>query len=378
MKKIFTFLFVIMAIFCGAQSKTLVITEVYGGGGNVNSSYKNDYVQLFNLSSSPIDLDGYTLQVAPASGSLWETISLSGIVPANHWYLIKGKGDGSYGADLPASDASGTFNINTESGKIALVNSRKPLATTCVPFDETIVDFIGYGNNVDCSETAAAPSHAVNTATSRINFAADGNNNFTDFTVFPPNPRNSLEIALPITLNVFSVNKSSNKANVIHWQVNCLSTSVTFEIERSSTLQNFKPIYSSTETKARCATPFDFKDKNPQNGENYYRLKIIDIDGNISYSKISLSINSSQESGARVVPNIVSSVGELHYYSIKPGRILIVVSNVQGKVVDKLTFDAVTGDNKFAIQVGKLSTGQYQAVVFADGKKAATAKFIKQ
>lgn len=144
MKKILTILFVIISFFCEAQSKTLVITEVYGGGGAINSTYKNDYIQLFNLSSLPIDLNEYTLQIGPSSGRFWSTINLSGVVPANHWYLIKGENDGSSGADLPLADLTGDFNILPGSGKIALVNSEKILVTACVPFTENIVDFIGY------------------------------------------------------------------------------------------------------------------------------------------------------------------------------------------------------------------------------------------
>ncbi len=378
MKKIFTVLFVSMAVFCGAQSKTLVITEVYGGGGNASSSYKNDYIQLFNLSSSPIDLAGYTLQIAPASGNLWETISLSGIVPPNHWYLVKGIGDGSYGADLPAADASGTFNINTESGKIALLNSNKPLADNCVLSTENIVDFIGYGKDIDCFETSAAPAHSITLATSRINFATDADNNATDFTVFPPNPKNTSEISLPVTLNVFSVNKI-DRGNNIHWRVNCLSTSVTFEIERSTIPQNFTSIYSSVETKVRCAAPFDVKDNNPQNGENYYRLKIIDVDGHVSYSKISHSINEIKEAAyLKITPNIVSSFAELHYGSDKRQNIQIHVLDLQGRVVRQLSFEAVAGDNKIPVETSGFSRGQYHAFIFANGEKNASARFVKQ
>lgn len=375
MKKFFTILFIITSFFCHAQSKTLVITEVYGGGGNLNSTYRNDYIQLFNLSESSIDLGGYTLQIA--QGNIWNTISLSGVVPANRWFLIKGDSDGSSGIDLPKSDVTANFNISTEGGKIALVNSNKILATACMPFTENVVDLIGYGNS-DCSETAGAPAHTINSATSRINFAADANNNSLDFTVFPPSPKNTSELALPITLNVFNVSKT-DKGNMVHWQVNCLSTSVTFALERSPDLRNFATIFSSTETKARCATPFDFKDNNPQNGENYYRLKIIDIDGHVYYSKISLSVNFIKGNNtAKVTPNIVSSVAELHFNSDKPGKIQLLVSDLQGRTIKRISFEAIGGDNKILITTGELSKGQYQAIIFTNEEKIASAKFVKQ
>lgn len=378
MKIFFTILFVASSFFCGAQSKTVVISEVYGGGGAVNSSYKNDYIQLFNFSSSPVDLSGYTLQIASGANDSWSVGNLSGIIPANHWFLIKGKGDGPSGADLPVADFTGDFDIKPESGKIALVNSGNALTADCATPGENVVDFIGYGKDADCSETSPAPAHTAVLATSRINFATDANNNAGDFTVFPPNPRNTLEIALPITLNVFSVNKI-DKANNVHWRVNCLSTSVVFEIERSATLQNFAPIYSSNETRARCAEPFDVKDNAPQNGTNYYRLKITDIDGNVSYSKIFRSVNDgTNDAYLKIIPNIVSSFAELHYNSDKVQNIQIQVLDIQGRMIKKLSFQAVIGDNKIPLETAALSKGQYHTFIFANGEKTAAVKFIKQ
>ncbi len=377
MIKAFTFLFMTISLFCGAQSKTVVISEVYGGGGNLNSTYKHDYIQIFNLSSSPVDLSTYSLQIAETAGSEWSVINLSGVVQANHWYLIEGNSEGAYGADLPASDANGNFNLNTGSGKLALVNSGTKLTTSCVPFTENVVDFIGYGK-VDCSETSAAPAHTITTATSRINFAADANNNFADFKVFPPNPRNALQIALPITLNIFTVSKN-DKGNNIHWQVNCLSTSATFAIERSPDLQNFIAIYSSTETKVRCATPFDVTDTGPKNGENYYRLKIIDIDGNLSYSKISLSVNTLRGRNViRITPNIVTSMAEMHYYSDKSEKMQLEIFDSQGKTVGKSAIEVVAGDNKVLIPTNNFSKGQYRVFLSESGHKIGGVPFIKQ
>ena len=378
MKKIFTILFITTSFFCKSQSKTLVISEIYGGGGTLDGSYKNDYLQIFNLSSSPIDLSEYTVQIAPTSGNSWSVINLSGIIKANRWFLLKGEGEGSADADLPVADVTANFNINIESGKIALVNSHKTLTTSCIPFNETITDFVGYGNNADCSETSSAPGHSNTSATSRVNFASDADNNSKDFAVFPPNPRNTSETALPITLNIFTANKI-DKANRIHWQVNCLSTSVTFELERSSTLQQFITIYTSTESKARCATPFDFNDSNPQNGTNYYRLKTIDIDGNISYSKIALSINSFREiNRIKITPNIVSSIVELHYTSDKSEKIKLQISDLQGRIIKKLSLEVVAGDNKIIIPTNEFSKGQYYATIFLNGEKITSAKFVKQ
>ena len=43
------------------DGSNIIINEVYGGGGNSGSVYNNDFVELFNPTSAPIDLTGWTL-----------------------------------------------------------------------------------------------------------------------------------------------------------------------------------------------------------------------------------------------------------------------------------------------------------------------------
>ena len=50
-------------------SPDLVISEVYGGGGNAGSDYAADYVELFNRGSATASLDGKSLQYASATGT---------------------------------------------------------------------------------------------------------------------------------------------------------------------------------------------------------------------------------------------------------------------------------------------------------------------
>lgn len=51
------------------RNSPIVISQVYGGGGNSGATYSNDYVELFNRSTASVDLSGWSLQYASASGS---------------------------------------------------------------------------------------------------------------------------------------------------------------------------------------------------------------------------------------------------------------------------------------------------------------------
>ena len=50
-------------------SPSLVISQVYGGGGNSSSKYKNDFIELFNRGTTAISLSGWSVQYASATGS---------------------------------------------------------------------------------------------------------------------------------------------------------------------------------------------------------------------------------------------------------------------------------------------------------------------
>ena len=49
----------------------VVISQVYGGGGNAGATLKNDFIELFNRGASPVSLNGWSVQYASAAGTGW-------------------------------------------------------------------------------------------------------------------------------------------------------------------------------------------------------------------------------------------------------------------------------------------------------------------
>ena len=43
----------------------LVVSQVYGGGGNAGAPYANDYVELFNSGATPVSVAGWSVQKPP-------------------------------------------------------------------------------------------------------------------------------------------------------------------------------------------------------------------------------------------------------------------------------------------------------------------------
>ena len=54
-----------------AAGTNLVIVEAYGGGGNTGATYKNDFIGLFNRGTTPVDVTGWSVQYASATGTSW-------------------------------------------------------------------------------------------------------------------------------------------------------------------------------------------------------------------------------------------------------------------------------------------------------------------
>ena len=176
------------------QVSHLVISQVYGAGGNSGATYNRDFVELFNPAATPVSLNGYSLQYTAATGTTWTSRALSGTIAANSYFLVQMTTSGTTGAPLPAPDLVVTStDMSGTAGKIALVNVTTALSGAC-PATATIVDFVGYGSTANCWEgTAAAPAPGANSnSVSRgNNGCTDNDNNAADFVSGVANPRNS-------------------------------------------------------------------------------------------------------------------------------------------------------------------------------------------
>ena len=137
----------------GAGASGVVVSQIYGGGGNAGATFRNDYVELFNAGAGVVDLSGWTVQYATAAGTTWQTTALSGTIAPGRYYLVQLASNADVGAVLPSPDATGTSNLGGTSGKIALV--RGAAALTCgasagsCSADPLVDDLVGYGSASD-------------------------------------------------------------------------------------------------------------------------------------------------------------------------------------------------------------------------------------
>jgi DNA/RNA endonuclease G (NUC1)/outer membrane lipoprotein SlyB len=179
----------------------LVISQVYGGGGNTGATYQNDYVEIYNPTASPVEVSGWTLQYqAAASTGNWSGLQpLGGTVGPGEYYLVSLASGGAVGLPLPAANIVGgpaALNMSATAGKIALVSNADMLSNCPFAIDADLVDLVGYGTTANCKEGSSnAPASSNTTALFRKNSGlTDTDVNGADFIVGAPNPRRTAPI----------------------------------------------------------------------------------------------------------------------------------------------------------------------------------------
>jgi uncharacterized protein len=196
--------FVLPARVAQATSPDVVISQVYGAGGNSGAVYKNDFVELFNRSDTPVSLNGWSIQYSSATGtgnfSANGITTLSGTLQPGQYYLVWESG-GTNGVALPTADATGTIAMAAGAGKVVLVTSTTGLtcnggSALCSPTQLALIkDLVGYGNANFFEGAGAAPAIGTTTADLRASAGCtDTDNNNTDFSAGTITPRNTASL----------------------------------------------------------------------------------------------------------------------------------------------------------------------------------------
>ncbi|MFC4720688.1 HYR domain-containing protein, partial [Geojedonia litorea] len=165
----------------------VVISQIYGGGGNTGATLRNDFIELFNAGTTTVYLNDWSVQYTGATGTSWQVTALTGKIQPGQYYLIQQALGNGGTTSLPDPDATGNIAMSATAGKVRLVNS-----TSTSPTSSQVIDFVGYGSaNVFEGSGPTASLSNTTTAKRNSNGCIDTDNNSADFTVAAPSPRNS-------------------------------------------------------------------------------------------------------------------------------------------------------------------------------------------
>src|SRR5688500_11534521 len=217
MKKVLTPLFLISFLFIiNCSNAQVVISQVYGGGGNSGATLKNDFIEIFNRGTTTVDLSGWSIQYASTNGSTWQRTNLSGLISAGQYYLIQQAQGAGGTVNLPTPDVIGTIPMAAGAGKVVLLNTNLTITSgTVCPSGVNVQDIVGYGTGTNCFE-GSGPTATLTNTTSALRGASgctDNNNNSVDFATGTPNPRNTSSSLNPCTGGISINNVSLNEGN---------------------------------------------------------------------------------------------------------------------------------------------------------------------
>ncbi len=184
---------------------------------------------------------------------------------------------------------------------------------------------------------------------------------------------------LPIELVDFSARPSQNTI-AVDWKSLSEKNSSYFTVERSADGKNWREIGSVTaKGKSEKVQNYALTDSNPYVGINYYRLRIVDLDGNFQYSAVATA-RMDKGSSLHLYPNPVSAqltvemgVGEA------ATNATFSIYNVQGVLVQQWEQALEAGNNRVEKDLTNLATGVYfLRATDAEGNSIQEARFVKK
>lgn len=187
---------------------------------------------------------------------------------------------------------------------------------------------------------------------------------------------------LPVELTSFTGYNDGN-ANVLDWITSSEINTSKFEVEKSTDGFSFSYI-GEKPAAGNSTTPRTYQliDNNPVIGNNYYRLKMIDIDGTYDYSDkilIKVAETNANEGIVNIYPNPTKGEVNIVYQASKDQNAVLSIFNTIGQLMLDNTYQMKAGINTITISATDYAKGLYIInMQNTDAGIKYQSKFIKE
>jgi len=179
--------------------------------------------------------------------------------------------------------------------------------------------------------------------------------------------------ALPVVLTEFSA-KTEGKMARLFWETTSESNSSHFIVEKSRDVKSFNELGKvNAANSSSVGIRYSFTDNSPLPGLNYYRLKMVDLDGSYAFSRIVALDFGGLTKGLIIFPNPVQTQLKMALSGMN-GPVRVSVFNSSGLLLIEKT---ITDIDEGQIDIRKIPAGIYILKV-TDGKVSFREKFMKQ
>lgn len=175
---------------------------------------------------------------------------------------------------------------------------------------------------------------------------------------------------LPLTLIAFNAAKEGNNI-MISWTTANEVNMAYFTTEHSTDAKNWTSV-AETATTGKGADKYELTDTHPGAANNYYRLKMVNVDGTFAYSPVRMvNFDGTVATSVSVYPN--PAIDKVNVSAGAAAITKLAVLDINGRVM------AVnTGDNIQEVNLNNIPAGQYILQVMTADNTMSFVKIIKQ
>jgi hypothetical protein len=172
---------------------------------------------------------------------------------------------------------------------------------------------------------------------------------------------------VPVTMLSFDAVRNG-KTNNLSWTTTNEINSSKFEIERSTNGINYASIGSVNAIgNGASKQSYRFIDANPAKGNNYYRIKTIDIDNSHKLSVVR-NVKNLGFVEMMINPNPVASTMNISLEAETNEKATIVITDLSGRKVYNGTTNVIAGTNNIPVNVNNLNKGIYLVTLQLSGE----------
>lgn len=183
--------------------------------------------------------------------------------------------------------------------------------------------------------------------------------------------------SLPLKMGELTATRQRNKIE-LNWETLSEQNTSHFIIERSADGNRFTTLGQvNARGSSDSKSLYQYLDAQPVAGTNFYRLKMIDLDGAFTYSRVIAIKNEDGLNTMQLFPNPATDVLQLQIPAGIKTTAMVSIVDMMGRTIRSNSIGLIEGINASSIPVRELEPGTYQLIIAYDNEKQVKS-FIKQ
>jgi pectinesterase len=177
------------------------------------------------------------------------------------------------------------------------------------------------------------------------------------------------EATVPVNIIQFNGAIQNNKV-ILNWETTNEINIDRYEVEKSNNGNSFESIQTITSRNSINNNSYTATDNAPFNGNNYYRLKIVEKDGTLQYSK-TIVINTLKKTSLQIFPQPVVNNTFTLLHTPASNKSIIQITDITGKLLLQVKPGLNNIQTKITLN-SKFKKGMYVVTYINEQEKAST------